>query len=152
MALIKLICETCESEFERQHYDVNYNAKGRGFKGVFCSTFCKKKRDKLAPFKRLLRSSVRRGKEHNLTIEELKFKWDLQKGICVYTNVQLQLVDCAKRKVPAYYAASLDRINNTKGYTKDNIQFVSIMANYAKNRGTHEEMLEFIRIIQNGRP
>jgi hypothetical protein len=41
--------------------------------------------------------------------------------------------------------ASLDRIDSSKGYIKGNIQFVSVIANYAKNEMTHDEMLYFCK-------
>ena len=43
--------------------------------------------------------------------------------------------------------ASVDRIDSSKPYIKDNIQFVSRNMNYAKNIMSHEQMLEFIKLI-----
>lgn len=38
---------------------------------------------------------------------------------------------------------SLDRIDNTKGYTKDNVQVISQCANAMKGAATKEELLKF---------
>lgn len=40
-------------------------------------------------------------------------------------------------------AASLDRIDSTKGYTKDNIMVISYMANRMKNNATIEQLVKF---------
>lgn len=40
-------------------------------------------------------------------------------------------------------AASIDRIDNNKGYTPDNIQVISRKANVMKNSASPEEMLKF---------
>jgi hypothetical protein len=38
--------------------------------------------------------------------------------------------------------ASLDRINPKKGYQTDNVQFVSLAANLAKNDWSHNQIAE----------
>lgn len=43
---------------------------------------------------------------------------------------------------------SLDRIDNTKGYIKDNVAVISKRANSMKNSSTKEEMLIFLKNIQ----
>lgn len=44
-------------------------------------------------------------------------------------------------------SVSLDRIDNTKGYTEDNIRFISVMANYARNRFTDSQVLSFAKAV-----
>lgn len=44
---------------------------------------------------------------------------------------------------------SLDRIDNTKGYTKDNIRVISTLANSMKNAASKELLYRFIKNLPN---
>lgn len=44
-------------------------------------------------------------------------------------------------------AASLDRIDSTRGYTKDNIMVISYLANRMKSNATQEQLLAFAKGI-----
>jgi hypothetical protein len=66
---------------------------------------------------------------YSITVEDLKQIWDAQRGLCPYTGWKLKLR--SKEKVPIL--ASVDRIDSSLGYVKTNVQFVSLIAQYAKN-------------------
>ncbi len=101
-------------------------------------------------FKYLLRK-IKNGfnrKESSITIEDLKNVWHKQNGICPYTKIKLILPTSANPNPDiSYNIASVDRIDSNESYTKNNIQFVSRNINYAKNNMTHEQTLNFIKII-----
>lgn len=156
---IKCICLHCLKEFERDDYHLKNNGKTSlsKMKGVFCGKMCNDSfravsdlnKDQFTGFRNLLETSKRRGKEHSLTLEEMKEVWDKQKGICPYTGFNLKLFGrkSAYKAEDGHLAASLDRKDSLKGYTKDNIQFVSLMANYAKHRFSENIMTSFCKQI-----
>lgn len=45
------------------------------------------------------------------------------------------------------YAMSIDAIDPSKDYTKDNVQIISMKANAMKNSATKEELLEFAKWV-----
>lgn len=81
-----------------------------------------------------------------ITIDDLKELWNKQKGICPYTGWELILPKWKIRKSPK--VASLDRIDSNKGYIPGNIQYVSVMVNYAKSDFSMEEMNVFCDAIK----
>ena len=84
-------------------------------------------------------------KIHDLDFEigYLKEIWDSQQGVCPITGYALVLKTFKESKeklLPNH--ASVDRIDNNKGYVKGNIRFISVMANYALNNKFSEDDLE----------
>lgn len=83
-----------------------------------------------------------------VTIEDLIEVWNKQNGICPYSKIKLNLPTHSNPNPnEPYYMASVDRIDSSKPYTKDNIQFVSRTMNYAKNSMTHEQTINFLKLI-----
>ena len=114
------------------------------------------RRDHLSPFRwhlKNVRSHCKgRRVEREVTIElsDLKEQWDIQGGICPYTGWVLKNMVTSSpshRLVITPDRASLDRKDSTKGYIKGNIQFVSLMAQYAKNAFTEEQLIGFCRRV-----
>jgi hypothetical protein len=108
--------------------------------------FSDNKRDKYTGFRRYMAKAKSRDKECNITLDDLLEQWVKQNGICIYSGVKL---NHPQKKGSSITTASLDRIDSKKGYIKDNIQFISIACNYAKNNMTHEDMLTFCKLISN---
>ncbi len=111
--------------------------------------------DEFSPFRFFIRRKLfakrstqkkrkRLAEEMKLTPDILREIWLSQKGKCPYTGWDLTLPrDCMKWPVNnnKMLRASLDRIDSDKGYEKQNIEFVTLMANYAKTTGTHEDVI-----------
>lgn len=165
--LRKVLCNNCGVEFEKPNSEIKRNLeKGRP---NYCSRSCVAKKhgkekaskiknlydisihagcrkDEFTPFKYSLRCAKRRFKEVSISLQDLKQQWEIQNGKCPYTNLELILpTDSIKPNL--IYRASLDRIDNSKGYIKGNIHFVSTPINYMKSTMSHKETIDFLKQI-----
>lgn len=102
------------------------------------------------PFREFLRRArgrkLRNGIALEITLEQIKEIWSNQNGVCPYTGWKLELPAHHQKKNPK--TASLDRIDSGKGYTIENIHFVSVMANYAKSDFSSHDMIQFCQAIK----
>ena len=105
------------------------------------------RKDEYSPFKEYIRRSNRRKQDVFLDAKDLKEIWEKQKGKCTYSKVNLNLTTTGIND--PIYTASLDRIDSSIGYVKENVQFISIMMNHMKNNMTHEKMLEALKILRS---
>lgn len=174
IAKVELECEFCHEIFTRLKAEHTRNQKyGRR---IFCSLSCSAKQhnldnprpgdvknfkgiqgvplDEYSPFRKYLNSARRRPKDVDITLQDLKAQWNSQKGICPFTGWKLELPHSSqgfKDSSPMKYRASIDRIDSSKGYVKNNIQFITQMANLAKNNFTEEEVIEFCKAVSDYR-
>lgn len=169
-------CFVCSKEFERKESEVKRNEnKGRK---TFCSRSCSGKyniknipeekrkniehlkkgsgRDQYSPFRSFLKTCRLRIKQKpslklDITLEDLKEQWEKQKGLCPYTGWKMQIAECQTKKNinKTIYRASLDRKDSSKGYIKGNIQFVSLISQYAKNDWNENVIVEFANAVNN---
>lgn len=89
---------------------------------------------------------IHRHREVNVTAEDLAEIWDNQKGRCALSNVPMKISTWRGRA--DLLTASMDRRDNSLGYTKENVQFVCLAMNFAKNSRTDAEILEVIAQIR----
>jgi hypothetical protein len=161
------VCDNCGVKFEKPLSELIRNKKLS--RHNFCSRTCvgknniknfgdKKngydiskhsynKNDEFTGLRGFLRRIKNKYYDYDIDLFYLKEVWDSQNK-CVYSGVNLILPRWKGYNNPLY-TASVDRIESDKGYVKGNIQFVSITANLAKNSMTHEQMIEFCRLISN---
>jgi hypothetical protein len=106
--------------------------------------------DDLSPFRYHLRvmkkSAKHRKHECNVTLEQLRSLWNHQKGICPYTGWELILLPSTTQYEITDLTinrASVDRIDSAKTYIPENIQFVAVIANFAKNAFTEKDLIDF---------
>ena len=125
------ICNECNSKRQRYH-DLSLSDD--------------KKLDKCLRFRflgarsRALNSNI----EFNITFEYIKELWNEQKGICALSNVPMTYL-LREGRTPTN--VSIDKIDRTKGYIKDNIQLVCMACNQIKSDLTEEEMYNFCKKI-----
>lgn len=171
--IIELNCQGCNKQFSRRLTEHNRNQKLK--REIYCSIRCAAKYQKklakhwgkhndnlrkgricddLSPF----RNHLKNIKEHNrtkkkprkieITLQDLKQLWEKQNGRCPYTGWELEnpqnTFDKMKRSPRR---ASVDRIDSNKDYTKDNIEFVSLIAQYAKNTFSKQELIDFCKTV-----
>jgi len=106
------------------------------------------RRDEFSSFRYTLRCVKRRDKEINITLDVLKEVWEKQNGICPYSGITLILPeDNNLNIIHITQRASLDRIDSSKGYIIDNIQFVSTPINLMKQEMSDIETKEFLNQI-----
>ena len=94
----------------------------------------------------LLRASLHRAKikgmEHTLKVEDIKIP-----EICPVLGIPISHQRTGGTPHPN--SPSIDRIDNTKGYTKDNIIIVSRRANVLKNDASLEELKKIVTFYDN---
>jgi len=176
---IEIECCVCKRKFYRNQAEVNRNARiGRKtYCSLKCSgkgnvvnipeemrkgdvskirPYIYNRQDEYSMFRVFMhRINLRkkdRNKECNLTLKDLKEQWEKQKGICPYTGWQLKTPKNTdtKEAIPRTTdMASLDRMDSTKGYLKGNIEFVSLIAQYAKNNFEKTQVLDFCKAVTN---
>ena len=76
-----------------------------------------------------------------------KLDWDAKRGASGnISGVKLQVIS-GSREEKNPYIASLDRINNEKGYVKGNVRFVCHWINNAKSTFDNKVLYEFVSAI-----
>lgn len=146
--MITLKCQSCGKEFERFPSDIK-----RGW-GKYCSRSCRSGKDEFSPFRwfyqRITKSAERTGIPVEIDLQDLKTQWDQQKGICPFTGWEMENLPTSDWRNSIRLSprrASLDRIDSTQGYTKENIQWVCRIANYAKNGWDDQTLIDFCSAV-----
>lgn len=97
------------------------------------------------------RRGIKKKEPVDITVRYLQCIWSNQKALCPLTGWNLKLPigsnGWIKKNPLTIYSASLDRIDNSKGYLQGNVRFISVMANYARNIFTDEEVVEFAKAV-----
>ena len=95
-------------------------------------------------FSQLKRRSA--GEEFSITLEYI---WDLflkQNRKCRFSGIELRF---STKSTVSDGTASLDRIDSSKGYVIDNVQWVHKDINYMKQDHTDKDFIEWCRLIVN---
>lgn len=92
-------------------------------------------------FNRTKASAKLRGLEFNLSLQDVVIPTH-----CPYLGVQFTNIQ-GQGKENIYFNPSLDRIDNTKGYIKGNVEIISHRANTMKNSASINELQNFAKAI-----
>ena len=72
--------------------------------------------------------------EITITIDDLKELWEIQKGKCYWLGIDMSLEDLFKSNSP--FSVSVDRLDSSRGYHRDNIVLTTRFAN--RGRGCYD--------------
>lgn len=152
LPLISLKCSFCGNVFDK--HPSEYNRKIRlGYDKFYCSKSClySSRIDQLSPFRQSYyyskHSAKRLNRDFNLSLEFLKELWIKQDGKCSYSKVQMILPSKIQDILNSPIQASIDRIDPSKGYTKDNVEYVCLFVNLGKNQFSKDSIEEFFKSI-----
>ncbi|NBN99704.1 MAG: hypothetical protein EBV19_10780, partial [Flavobacteriia bacterium] len=85
--------------------------------------------------------------EINISIEDLKEIYNKQNGKCFWFNVSLDINSVLEKG--NLLSMSVDRIDNNKGYTKDNIVICCRFANLGRQDCNFDRFKDIIKYIKN---
>lgn len=89
----------------------------------------------------LIHDSKYRGVENTLTVDDIKQIFQKQNGLCYWFKIPL--IPSDKSKHPQQ--PSLDRLDRSKGYTKDNVVLCCYSANIGRNDNDLETWINFLK-------
>lgn len=150
---VPIKCEVCEKEQPKSCY--SYNDRKLGAKSGY-RTICKKcsrnakvreirDRDwKYRANEIIFMNAKARAKKSNITFD-IERKDIIIPDVCPVLGLTLQ----RETKNKWHNAPSIDRIDNTKGYTKDNIMVISRRANILKKDATFDELIMIGNFYRN---
>lgn len=113
---------------------------------AYCSNECsrvllKRSRDTLRGRLRLALQKARYRREVEFDLDWLEEQWHRQEGKCHYTGWNMQLSG------PLALKPTLERIDSSKPYLKDNVVLVCRQANWAKNNYTLQEFIDMCMAV-----
>jgi hypothetical protein len=113
-------------------------------------------RDELTPYRWFILRAKARGKRFSrksceVTPEYLKDLFDRQDGKCPLTGWDMVLPESTSgwKSGNKPENASLDRVDNDKGYIEGNVRFVALIANMARQAYTDKQVIEFCKAVVN---
>lgn len=117
-------CRACNNKNSREHYVKNHD---------HIKKYRKSKQDE-ATLSSIKKRAKQKGLEFDLDVE------DILGTTCPIFGVELKR---GSKQGPSDFAPSVDRIDNSKGYVKGNVQVLSNLANKMKANATPEQLLQF---------
>lgn len=156
MKYTELNCAYCGTPYTRLAKEVNRSLKlGRK---CYCSKSCMlsgRTEDGFASGRFNIASdlvinakkrAVATDKEFDLDVVYINELFKVQLGKCALSGVDMFFATRTEDK--SLYQVSIDRIDNTKGYIKGNVQLVALGINYMRNDFTVADAITFIEDVK----
>lgn len=134
-------CKSCDNQYQRSRKDkrkqwnVEYQAKRRMSSDYRLTMLLNASKQR----------ALKKGREHSITIEDLKDVYP-EDNKCPVFGFELEWNSAGFRETNP----SIDRIDSSKGYTKDNIQIISWKANRVKSSTTVAELEALLAYMKQG--
>lgn len=134
-------CKDCDNSYQRSRKDLK-NEWSKEYQ-------MKRRKDPSYRLQMLLNTSKQRaiakGREHTITIEDLKEIYP-EDNKCPVFGFELEWNSAGFRET----SPSIDRIDSSKGYTRDNVQILSWKANRLKSYATVEDLEAVLAYMKQG--
>jgi hypothetical protein len=145
---LRKICKVCEKKKLKIYYEANKEhilKRNQTYRDINGMWYNKSVEHRLRYIIQLGKQRAKKkGIAFNLDLPFLLALWEKQSGKCVYSGVPLEYQDNHPHTV------SLDRIDSSKEYTEDNVQFVCTIVNYIKQRFEEKAFFNFcLSVAQN---
>tara|TARA_Y100000310_G_scaffold279517_1_gene298677 strand:- start:10232 stop:10798 length:567 start_codon:yes stop_codon:yes gene_type:complete len=168
-----LTCDGCGNDFEKYAAEVTRQRKKNPDRRFFCTRKCYgehdgktklgvhlgngdtrhltgRKLDGFSPFRYFLNKATNRKWETDLDLAFLKKLWEAQGGRCALSGEVMDLpptTSSADRMKGNPKKASLDRIDNAKGYLRGNVRFITNIANMARQGWDDQTVVSFCQSV-----
>lgn len=102
-----------------------------------------------------LKGRIRKGNQStsrhdiDITLDDLKEQWVKQNGKCYWLNIDMSLEDLAITRSP--FAPSVDRLDSSRGYHKDNIVLTTRFANLGRGAYDRPDFKERLDLLITNR-
>lgn len=91
--------------------------------------------------------SDRIGRKFSITFHDVLELWELQRGLCYYTGTQMMHVMNGGDDYIDWDGMSIDRIDSSRGYTRDNIVLCKLIANLSKSNMTQSQYFDLCQQV-----
>ena len=138
-------CRACDVKYQAQRRDAN--------KDQFAEYSRKYQTDRRQDFEYRLRMLINaskqrsklNGREHSITVDDVKALYPVD-GCCPIFGLKLEFNGAGFRD----NSPSIDRIDSTKGYTRENIQVISWKANRIKGAASLQDLEMLVAYLKQG--
>lgn len=90
-----------------------------------------------------------RGMPFDISHDDIMDKLEAQQGLCALSKTEFN-IDATENGRRRKLSMSIDRINSSGGYTKDNIRITSVMVNMARLNWSDEDFVSMCRAVAAG--